>query len=780
MKLYCLFLRYTDNQSRFRIVVTVFAVMLATISLSTIVALGQGWMSRIQKDEMLSALFPYGSTQDMQASTKNENTVYITTNDTEFDSLLIKEIGIRKTNASESLPAGLTDVPADNEIWVTPALKILIKSKPLLSERYRGYIIKDSFPKELTSSPETLLLLYKIPDSALEYPTAQILTISTDELRSIYQKYSLQNSSQLTVVRTALLLTGIVLITPILILVVEATRIGIVQREKKYAVLSLAGATNAQMQSLAIAETSSLSLIGVILGAVLFALICPYMLSSAPIGGSTIWIYDMRLSIQTFVIICGIVVLCSVITNLQALRLVNISPLSVSRIGSVMKRPSLLTVLPLIFGIGGVYYISQFGESWRNSNTELSGVVLGALLLLVMLGIFMSGSYLTFILSNVLIKTSHGASTLIAAFRLRTTPQRTFHSISGVIIALFVGTLLMTFLATMQSANNALYKKGDIASAKYADPLQLPRQITVNLAQISTQKTSMALVQELLGEKRLKNIAYQAYIQKGFKEDSTSDDENNSGNSIVGNYYDSCTQLLQRTKLVCNNNLNPNEPLVATTQLTKTENGEVVIRGKLTPTSGIPGTVFDESYVIVAKDDTSFKLAQEIVDNIASRYHIETGDFVSVSYPAGDDSLKSLNLISNLSSIIAMMVAATIVVGGLGILISTTGGLFERKRSFIGLRVLGASVGTLTKSLLIEVIVPLVVLSAITVGLGIFCSYHLLHAMGVLSGGLIYFSLPGTIFWVGICVAITISTLASLLNIPLLSHLTDFSKIHTE
>lgn len=70
---------------------------------------------------------------------------------------------------------------------------------------------------------------------------AQIITTSTNKLRDVYQKHSLQNSSQLTVVHTSLLLAGIILITPILILVVEATRIGIVQREKKYAVLSLVG-----------------------------------------------------------------------------------------------------------------------------------------------------------------------------------------------------------------------------------------------------------------------------------------------------------------------------------------------------------------------------------------------------------------------------------------------------------------------------------------------------------------------------------------------------------
>lgn len=200
------------------------------------------------------------------------------------------------------------------------------------------------------------------------------------------------------------------------------------------------------MQSLAIAETLSFSVIGVVLGTIFFIFLSPNILSSIPISGSTMWIYDMSLSIQVLTIICGIVVFCSVVTNLQALRLVNISPLVVSRVGSVIRKPSLLMVLPLIFGIGGIYYISQYGESWYSSNTELGGVVLGLLLLVVMLGIYIGGSYITFILSKTLINISNGASTLMAAFRLRITPQRTFHSISGVIIALFVGTLLMTFL----------------------------------------------------------------------------------------------------------------------------------------------------------------------------------------------------------------------------------------------------------------------------------------------------------------------------------------------
>lgn len=333
----------------------------------------------------------------------------------------------------------------------------------------------------------------------------------------------------------------------------------------------------------------------------------------------------------------------------------------------------------------------------------------------------------------------------------------------------------------MQLANNSLNNKIDSSSTEYSNPLQLPRQITISLTQTAPHNTDISLMETLLGEKRLNNLSLQTYIQKRYIESSSISDEGNLYNHIEGNYYDSCNQSSQRTKQICNDSFDPETPLVVTTQLIKTADGRVEIQGQQRSIEHIPGVVFDDSYVIVAKDDASFRIALEIVNNISSRYHIDTGNLVSVSYRTGNDNLiKSLIIINDFSGIIAIMVAVTVMIGGLNILVSVTGGLFERKRSFIGLRILGASIGMIAKSLLIEVIVPLVTLSAITVSLGIFCSYHILHAMGVLSGSLTYFSLPGIYFWIGICAAIAICTVVSMLSIPLLLRLSDYTKIRTE
>lgn len=775
MKLYSLFLRYIDSQSRLRAIVTVFAVMLATIILSTIVAFGQGWMSRTQKEGLLSTLFP---STTAQGEVSRHNAVYIASYDTKFNSLPIKEIGLRKANPSDSLPAGLTGLPMDNELWVTPALKSLIDANPLLQERYKHYTVKAAFPRELTPSPTSLSLLYRIQDRTLGNPTAQLRISTAGELQSVYKGYKSQSSTQLAVTRTALLMTGIILIIPVLILVVEATRIGIVQREKRYAVLSLVGATNTQMRSLAVLETSLLSVVGTAVGVVLFMLICIHLLSDVTIGGSTLWVYDMHLPIGLLVAICGVIIFCSVITNLQVLRLVKVSPLAVSRTENATKKPSILSLAPLLLGVGGIYLVSHYGKTWYNSNIDLGGLLLAVLLLLVVMGVFVGGSYLTYILSNIIIKLSHRASTLIAAYRLRTTPQRTFHSISGVIVALFVGTLLMTFLATMQSVDNYNHKNVNSAIDRDVNPLQLPWQITITLSQSASQNVDTTLLQELTNEKRFESLASRTYVQKGFTENPSLGDD--LDNLPEGGYYESCKQLSQRTKLTCDSHLKLGVPLVATLRLVNIPSGGVKFQGQITPVSETTGIIFDRSYVLVAKDSSSFGRMLEVVRNITDSYQRSTGRYIPIDYPANDDSLSILEYIKGLSGVITAMIAVTIIVGGLSILVSVVGGIFERKKAFVQLRITGASIGNLVVSLLIEITAPLIALSLITIGLGIFCCYYLLSAMGVFSDSMTYFVLPTASFWVTLCVAVGVCIVLSLLNIPLLSRLTDFTKIRSE
>lgn len=778
MRIAYLFLRHTDGQAKFRAIITVIAVMIATAMLAAILALGQGWALRMQKDNLLSAFFPSGTSTGIEAG--GNDAVYTVSYDTKFGSKTIKELGIYSPNLNADLPVGLSQ-PKENELLVTPALKRLIDSNSLLRQRYDKYVIKEAFPRDLAPSPDSLLLLYRIPDSVMTSSAAQLHKTSVGNFQKIYHEQNIASTSQARTIRLVLLLVGIILIFPVLILVVEAARIGIAQRERRYAALSLAGATNGQMRSVVLTETFLLSLAGVLCGILLFIPVWWWVLPGITFGSSHLWSSDMALSKGVFAVICGVVMFCTVATNMQIFRGIKILPLNVSRAKNVIKRPHILTLLPLILGCGATYLLYRFGEDWYNANLEAGGLLLALLLLVILIGLFMSGPYVTYLVSNILIKLFRKASGVIAAYRLRAFPQRIFHSVSGVVIALFVGTLLMTFVQTMEAAysETARNLSSDILAEQ--NKLQLPRQITITLPQEDSQKAGAPLINALAQEQRLEDLTAQRYVQRGFIENRNS--ENELSFLLSGDYYESCQQLEQRTQLRCDDQ-QIQGPVVASFGFIGDKrpvvNGDPRLGVSVTPVNDATGNRYNKSYILVGKNDATFKRLSIMVQNFIAHYQRDTGVAVPVDYQAGESSAdEALAFIEGIKNSVVIIMALTIIIAGISLLVSTTGGIFDRKDAFISLRMMGAGMGTLRKSVLIEAAVPIFTVSIVAVGLGVLFCHWTLSITGFYDNGS-SLSLPDASFWAYLFMAIGVCLLITFFNTPLLARITDPSKAQRE
>lgn len=188
-------LKLSGRQSKFRIITTILSVILATLVLTTVVSLGQGWLIRQEKDDFLSALLATGSKPTTEQARSHDLT-YISSYDTRFRTLSIKEIGVRTAHQTNKLPVGFNKMPTDNEIWVTPALKRLIDEHQLLKERYQGLTIKSKFPESLAPSPDSLMLLFRISDAALKNPQARLGAISASDIDKI--RANQKNKKQFT------------------------------------------------------------------------------------------------------------------------------------------------------------------------------------------------------------------------------------------------------------------------------------------------------------------------------------------------------------------------------------------------------------------------------------------------------------------------------------------------------------------------------------------------------------------------------------------------------
>jgi ABC-type antimicrobial peptide transport system permease subunit len=300
--------------------------------------------------------------------------------------------------------------------------------------------------------------------------------------------------------------------------------------------------------------------------------------------------------------------------------------------------------------------------------------------------------------------------------------------------------------------------------------------VTIDLPQDMPKEAIGVLVEKIAGTEELTTLVSDAFIQKKFKGTNVPE----SADPIEGNYYESCEQLQQRTVAACSAGTPLDSPFVARLQLVSDGlSNNAVIRPQFIPANTMEGVIYGGSYIFVAKDSASFSRVLNAAYTIASNYQMNTGITLLVQYES-TSVVTAVDYVQNVSALVMAVIILTIVIGGLNIFVSVTGGIFERKRTFVRLRILGADTSTLVRALLIEIIVPLVGLSVVVVGLGVFCCYYILSTGEAFSKGQLSFSVPGISFWVGACAAIVLCSVVSLMNIPLLNKLTSFDDMRSE
>ena len=760
-------LKLSGRQSKFRIITTILSVILATLILTPVVYLGQGWLLRQEKDDFLSALLSTESKPTTEQA-KSHGLTYISSYDTRFRTLSIKEIGVRTAHQTNKLPVGFNKMPTDNEIWVTPALKRLIDEHQLLKERYQGLTIKSKFPESLAPSPDSLMLLFRISDAALKNPQARLGAISASDIDKIRANQKTKNNSQNQLFYTIIIAIGVILITPILVLVTEVARIDTTQRERKYATLSLVGATTHQVGLIITLEALPLGLVGTVLGLLLFTQFGIPILSQISLNGNAFWMSDLNLPQPIYSIIGVLIVACILLSNLQVVRRIKLSPLIVSRSNGVKKHPSMLSAIPLIAGIGGLYLLSGYGKSWYADNTATGSIVIASLLLLIIIGIVMCGPYLIYLLSFAMEKISQRASGILATYRLRLTSRNTFRSISGIVIALFVGSLLVTLLAIVQHSSEKRSETVPIVSLLPIDKLQRPLQIKITE---SSKGIDEALISKLENNTALADLATQTYIQKYFQ--AKGDEEN----TLQGNYYDSCQQLQRRTQMLCPDSFS-GKPIITVQQITVDSSDTMRAQTRIVDANTVNGEISTSSYVIIAKNQAAYAQIIELAENIASSYRRKTGAVVTVGY-SSLDTMNPAAQIKNLSKLIVTILAVVIATGGLSIFVSIVGNIYERKRTFIQLRILGANLSNLICSLAAEIAMPLIMLSVVAVSLGIFSCYFLLLTIDAFHNNQLTFTFPGTHFWVALFAANLLCVSLSLIAIPILARITK-EGVHVE
>ena len=230
---------------------------------------------------------------------------------------------------------------------------------------------------------------------------------------------------------------------PVLILIGTATRLAAARREERFAALRLVGATPRDVSVIASVEEVVSALAGAVLGIGLFLAIRP-ALAAASLTGTRYFAATVTPTAWGYLAMLVAVPAASALASLAALRRVRISPLGVSRRASPPP-PSAWRLTTLAAGVA-LFVVGLLATTHKSI-----GAPAYPGLLLTMVGLVIAGPWLTAVTARWCARVLNGASPLLASRRLADNPKAAFRAVRGLVLAVFLGTMVGALMPTVES-----------------------------------------------------------------------------------------------------------------------------------------------------------------------------------------------------------------------------------------------------------------------------------------------------------------------------------------
>jgi hypothetical protein len=348
----------------------------------------------------------------------------------------IERLDVAGLGPGAPVPPGIPKLPARGQYYASPALAALIRTVPAdeLGDRFPGRLIGTIGHQALTGPDELVIYLGRAPSTLATLPATTLVSkIATAPGQQVWTHYF----------RDAFVAGAIAFLFPILILVGTATRLAAARREERYAALRLAGATSQQVSVISSVDAVISAVLGAALGILTFRLLQPWLASTA-ITSQRYFADEVTPTVAGYLIVLIGVPAAAAISSLISLRRVRISPLGVTR-RVTPPAPTAWSLAPL--AIGFALFIAGL---LMTSMKQLSpGVLFGLIVILV--GLVVAGPWLTAQAARMLPRFGAGASGLLAARRLGDNPRAAFRSVRGLVLAVFLGTVLAGLLPAVEA-----------------------------------------------------------------------------------------------------------------------------------------------------------------------------------------------------------------------------------------------------------------------------------------------------------------------------------------
>lgn len=345
------------------------------------------------------------------------------------------------------VPPGIPALPAAGESYLSPALAELSAAMPEdeLGARF-GAVIGEIGDDALAEGGELLAIVGLQPDAL---PNA--LSVTTFEAPA-------DLPTPIGFLRIALAIGVVGLLAPVAIFVATATRLSAARRAERIAAVRLVGASPGQARYLAAMEALLAGGIGAALGVVAFFALRP-LAAMLPFLGHAWYVEDLAPDAAWALAVVLVVPLVSVAAAMFAVREALATPLGTARRAAV-GRLSPVRLLPLATAIGLLAATVTFEATNPGAFVDWALYAIGAAFLVLVASLVWAGPYLVGLGAGVLRRAARRPGTLIAARRLTADARGGFYAISGVVLAVFIGSVFHALIVPITSSVDPVSASG--------------------------------------------------------------------------------------------------------------------------------------------------------------------------------------------------------------------------------------------------------------------------------------------------------------------------------
>jgi hypothetical protein len=329
------------------------------------------------------------------------------------------------------VPPGLERLPGPGEVAVSPAMRRLLASTPddQLDDRYPGRVTATIGDEGLAHPDQLVALIGRTPDQLGEVTSASLYRVrGFGSLPSGYAFYQ--------GIRVLLLLGAVLLLAPVIIFIVMATRVAAAHREQRLAAIRLVGATRLQAAVVAAVETGLAAVAGGALGWAGYEAGRRILAATVTFQGARFFVDDVVVAPWLLALVLVGMPVLATLTTIVALSRVQAGPLATSRHGR-RPPPSARRALPLAAGIGGLLAAAPLRRVVDSETRETLDNLAPLFVILTIIGFVTIGPWLCMLAGRGIARVSRRVPGLIAARRIASDPSATFRAVSIVVLAAF-------------------------------------------------------------------------------------------------------------------------------------------------------------------------------------------------------------------------------------------------------------------------------------------------------------------------------------------------------